>query len=429
MITIWAVPAPAPAQQGSGAPAQAVTRGMDDAEASFRFAAEAAAAGDVVGAIAALERVLQTNPDLANIKLELGLLYLRAGNADLARSYIRQAIAAPDAPEAARLRGRLALGSAAGAAGGFSALGSVFANASVQSNPNGSPGSVSVTGPGGVPIIISGDDLSIPRGTDLSASIGGSVQLRYGLDSQRGNDIVLDVAATQTNYADTTELDATYVNARLGPRFFTGPILAPSGYIRPYASATLLSLGRASYFSAWGGGAEFLARLSLQTSMTGQLNYERRDYHNSRRRPTADEQSGDYFSGGVELARQIRPRLRASAGALFEEVDADRSYWSRTTWGGQLGLIYAFAPSGGAHSWIARLAGTYRRSDYSGPDPLVDPIVKRTEDRGDLQASLSIPMVASLSCDLRIGQTWNRSNLPNYDFDNTAGTVGVSYRF
>lgn len=409
--------------------AQPETRNLDDAEASFRHAAEAAAAGDITGAIAALERVLQTNPDLANVKLELGLLYLRAGNADLARSYLREAINAPDAPETARQRARLALGSAAGGGGGFSATGSVFASVQVQSNPNGSPGSVSITGPGGVPIIVSGDDLSIPRGTDVSFSVGGSFQLRHGLNSQRGNDIVLDVAVAQTSYGDTTELDATYVNGRLGPRFFTGPALAPTGYVRPYVTLTGLSLGHSRYFSAVGGGGEFLARLSLTTSVAGQIGYEHRDYDNSRRRPTADEQSGDYISGVVELAKQAAPRLRTSAAILFEKADANRSYWSRTTLGGQLGAIYSFAPGGGAQSWIARLLGTYRRSDYSAPDPLVNLVAKRNEDRIDLEASLSIPLGEFVSLDLRAGQTWNESNLPNYDFNNTSGTIGVSYRF
>jgi len=401
----------------------------DDAEASFRFAAQAAAAGDVVGAIAALERVLQTNPDLANIKLELGLLYLRAGNADLARSYLREAANAPDAPEAARQRARQALGTAAIASGGFSVAGSLFVGAQVQSNPNGSPGSVSITGPGGVPIIVSGDDLSIPRGTDISGSAGGYLQVRHGLNSQRGNDIVADFSLSRTEYDDTTELNATYAGARIGPRFFLGSANDPKGFVRPIVSATLLTLGGPRYFSAYGGGLEFLLRPALDSSITGQLTYDDRDYHNSRRRPTAEEQSGDYISGVLEYARQATPRLSVNISALFEGVSADRKYWSRATFGGQVGTIYAFASGSNRRSWIGRLNVTYRRSDYVAPDPLVDPLKARNEDRTEIEAALSIPLIRALNLELRASQTWNRSNLPNYDFNNTLGAIGLSYQF
>ncbi|CAH0355563.1 hypothetical protein SPH9361_03625 [Sphingobium sp. CECT 9361] len=399
----------------------------DDAEQSFRYAADAAAAGNIVGAISALERVLQNNPDLDNVKLELGLLYLRAGNVDLAKSYLRQAVNSPNAPGLARERARIALGSANGGLGGFTLSGSLFAGTQVQSNPNGSPGAVSVAGAGGIPIIISGDDLNIPRGTDVSASLGGSLQLRYGLNSQRGNDIVADMALSQTNYNDTTELDATYVNARIGPRFFTGPANAPTGFIRPVVTGTFLALGHARYFGALGGGIEFLFRPSIVTNIAGQISVEKRDFHNSRRRPTAEEQGGTYTSGSLDLTQQLSARMRVTVGGLFEHVDANRSYWSRSTFGGQVGALYAFGA--GAKSVLLRANGSYRRSDYDAADPLVDALKKRDEDRFDLELLLSIPMTQRLSMDLRGSQVWNTSNLPNYDYKNTLGAVGVSYRF
>ncbi len=409
--------------------APAAIDNKDDAEASFRFAAAAAARGDVAGAIAALERVLQTDPDLANVKLELGLLYIRAGNPDLARSYLQFAINAPEAPEEARQRARTALRSASGALGRFGVSGSLFGGVQFQTNPNGSPSAVSVSGPGGIPVLISGDDLSIPRGSDFSASGSGSVELRYGFAGQRGNDLVADLTFAQTNYVDTTELDATYLNARIGPRFFTGTGLAPTGFIKPYLTGTLLALGHARYFGAYGAGVSFLARPTLATSLSGQIAYERRDYNSSRRRPAADEQSGDYWSGVGEFAFPLSARARASTALLFERVEADREYWSRSTWGGQAGLSVAIKPPTGATSWLARLTGTYRRSDYGAADPLVDAFRRRNEDRFEIEAGLSIPLTPTLAVDLRVSQTWNESNLPNYDYRNTLAAAGVSYRF
>lgn len=57
---------------------------LSDPEKSFRFAELAVRVGDINGAINALERILLLNPALDNIRLELGLLYHRVGNAAVA---------------------------------------------------------------------------------------------------------------------------------------------------------------------------------------------------------------------------------------------------------------------------------------------------------------------------------------------------------
>ncbi len=421
------------AQPGAGPEARSADPepeiATDDAEASFRFAAEATARGDVPAAIAALERVLQTNPDLANIKLELGLLYLRAGNPDLARSYLTIAVNSPEAPEEARQRARIALRSASGALGRFGISGSAGAGLAFQTNPNGSPASVSITGPGGIPILISGDDLSIPRGSDLSATANASIEARYGLGGQRGNDLVLDVNVAQTNYLETTELDASYLNARLGPRIFTGPEIAPTGFVKPYVTGTVLALGGARYFSGFGAGIALLARPSLSVTVTGQIAYDRRNYNNSKRRPTAEEQTGDYWSGVAEIGVPLSPRTRLSVTGIYERVEAREEYWSRATYGTQLGFVTAIKPPSGAVSWLGRLTAAYRRSDYGAPDPLIDPVRRRDEDRFEVEAGLSIPLGATSTLDLRASQTWNKSNIANYDYRNTLGSLGFSFRF
>src|SRR4051812_31940339 len=72
---------------------------------SFRFAEAATRIGDYEAAIGALERMLFYNPNLPRVKLELGILYFRLGSYEMARSYFRGALAAPDAP--LEIRGRV----------------------------------------------------------------------------------------------------------------------------------------------------------------------------------------------------------------------------------------------------------------------------------------------------------------------------------
>ena len=68
---------------------------LTNPELSFQFVKVAIEVGDLRGAIAALERILLINPSLANIQLELGVLYLRVGNAELAQDYLSQSDSGP----------------------------------------------------------------------------------------------------------------------------------------------------------------------------------------------------------------------------------------------------------------------------------------------------------------------------------------------
>jgi tetratricopeptide (TPR) repeat protein len=86
-------------------------------EASFEFVQAATAVGDLRGAVAALERMLLINPNLANIQLELGALYLQLGNPLLGRYHITRALQAPDVPGVVRARAERYLALAGAQAG------------------------------------------------------------------------------------------------------------------------------------------------------------------------------------------------------------------------------------------------------------------------------------------------------------------------
>lgn len=418
--------------QSDGQPdLEQLSRNLDDAEVSFRYARGAAAAGDTKGAIAALERVLQINPDLANIKLELGLLYLKIGQADLARSYLEAAVSAPDAPEESRIRARQALRTAQGQLSPLRFSGGLFAGLQYQSNPNGSPDAVSVQPqvPGLPPIIISGDQLDIPTGNDFSLNFAANVEAALGLGGQKGHELVFDTFASQSWYRDTSELDLTFLQGRFGPRLTIGNSLTSSGLVRPYVLGSALLLDDHKYFGSIGGGIDLLFRPSLVTSVAVEGRYEDRKYRNSPLRATASEQSGDYWSGQVTGTWQFEPRTRLSAGLNGQVVSAARPYQSRNAIGGQLGIGHALAPPVGTKAWFATATASYRHTRYDAPDPLVDADTRRRENRFDVTAALSIPLTGALVLEGRLQQTWSNANLPNYDFDNTIGSLGLSLRF
>ena len=70
-----------------------------DLDATLKYADLAVALKDYEAAIPALERVLFFNPDLVEIKLELGVMYYNLKSYDVARSYFNDAKSSPLATE------------------------------------------------------------------------------------------------------------------------------------------------------------------------------------------------------------------------------------------------------------------------------------------------------------------------------------------
>ena len=69
-----------------------------NAQLALKYAALASKAGDLEGAISTLERVAIFAPDLARVKLDLGVLYYRLKSYQLAQVYFEDATHAKHAP-------------------------------------------------------------------------------------------------------------------------------------------------------------------------------------------------------------------------------------------------------------------------------------------------------------------------------------------
>lgn len=401
---------------------------LEDTEYWFGYAREAAERGDLPTAIAALERVLLNNPDLANIRLELGLLYLRAGNAPLARTYLDDAIDAPDAPEAVRTRARQALANADASLQRTTFSGSAQAGIRYQSNPNGSPGEISLVLPGGGPVIVDSSGLSITRDDDFSVYASVSGELAHSLGGQRRTALVASATLATQTFFDLGEIDSIFIGGEVGPRIMLGSTASPDGFIRPFASVSHLDLGSAAYFTAYGGGVDLSLDAGLGTLLTGRVAYIRRDYSNSSFRPRATDQTGDYFSASGNAYFQLSPRTSANLGLFAEVADTNADYWSRTSFGASAGLGHT-VELGPDTRGILRTGAAYRRSDYDAVDPLVSLTQKREEDRFEVFAAMEIPVSRNFSLALRLQQTWNDAPLPNYDYNNTLASLGVRTRF
>ena len=83
---------------------QDMLRQPADLEVLFKFAKLATELGDLEGAISAMERMLLIDPDLPQVRLELGILYYRLKSYDVAVAYLQTALNSSKLPQELRPR-------------------------------------------------------------------------------------------------------------------------------------------------------------------------------------------------------------------------------------------------------------------------------------------------------------------------------------
>jgi len=400
-------------------------------ERSFEFVQVAVKTGDLRGAIAALERILKIQPDLSNIKLELGLLYLRVDSPNLAAGYIRQTLTDPEVPAWIRTRAKVLLAQAEEAASRHFFSGTLYLGGRYDTNANAGPDSrlVKAFDP------ISGttvDALLRPEDTgqsDYSAELVGSLSYAYALDSQVGNQIEADFLTYNRRYDEQDQVNVNTVRLDVGPRFFFGPVYNPDFSLKPFVSGSYLWLDDDGYQHSLGGGLNIrkLFGLNLLSEMT--LEGYDQDYSDTTRQPTAEDRSGPYYAASARVSWHLLPTTVVTMRLNAARRDADKDFEAYDEWGGGLAITQTYkAPFGiTARAWSTSLSATLRKSVYDEPDPTIDPNQERDDTRLDANLSFNIPLGTSVTMVLSGLYTKNDSELPNFDYDNWGGSLGFAW--
>jgi len=404
---------------------------IDDPEASFAFAEAAAHAGDFGAAITALERVLRLRPQADNVRLELGLLYLRVGQPDLARLFLSTALTSPDAPDFVRDRASAAMATAQRATSRLTFRGDAFAGVRSESNPEAAPNSALLVDPfRGQIVRLSGDQLSVEEEADIALVASASGALRVRLDGGPAPEVVLDGEVSASLYDRTESLNALGAGLRVGPRLYPRERLAPATIWRPYLATSGLSLNGDLYFTDWGAGVVADRRLGVGASLSAVVEWRRRNFVASAQRPSAEDQSGDLLGFGLQSTAAIGDRWRISASGVIERADADAAFQTRESLEIVAGVTRFFRVDAATGAPIRLGAtGRVRHTAYDAPDPVVSPLERRIEDRYVLALEAAAPITRRMAVEARAEQTWNRATIANYRFDNAALLVGVSARY
>ena len=424
-----------PVSAQEAAPAETDRSAYDDAfaammadlgnpEKSFAFVVTAVEAGDIRGAIAALERVLLLRPDLANVKMELGLLYRAAGAPETAETYLAEAEASGEVPEeyAERLAQEIAAAQAARAP--HRLTGSLFLGGRYETNANAGPDSRSVR-IGGVPFDLDDDDT---EQADISAIAALSLNHRYDLGRQSGDELLTDLVLYGNRYADETDSNVALIDLTIGPRFYWIDTERPFS-LRPFATGSVLWLADSFYRGQAGGGLS--AEQAWHPRVRGDLSLRGvyQSFSSSSDNQNASDRTGPFFTLDPGLTVELTPstvlRLRGRGQLKYAREDFE----SFVAVGGGAALTqYVPSPFAALPSpWSASLSADYAHFRYDEPRLGFDR--RQRDNRLDLGFSLNVPLAAAWEAVAEVTYTDNNSNVDTEDFDNLAVMLGVTYRF
>ena len=411
----------------------AVLGDVADPAKSFRFVQVATEIGDLRGAAAALERMLLLNPRLANIQLELGIIYLRLGNAELGRYHINEALRAPNVPVAVRARAEQFLAVAAAATRRHFFQGRFSLGLRYDDNANSGTDELTVVvgNPFGPPVETDLVDAGGVSDTSLEAAL--SLSHSYAFAGRPGSFWDTNFTGFTNRYNDLSDLDFLSLRLDTGPLFSFGPSLDTPWQFRPFVTGGKAWLDGEDYIDNWGGGVE-LRKISASRAVTAlrvqYLDQTFEDLPPSAQQPTRvlTDRSGDYTSADLLRSWQ-RGRTQYSAGLVGELADTEVDHRSYDRYGALLGARIFFGQASAKPPWSLSGSVSWRRTEYDGPDPVIFPDDTRRDTRVDVRVGVEVPVTRQAAMTLTAFYTDNDSNLTLYTYDNTGVVGGFYVRF
>jgi hypothetical protein len=131
------------------------------------------------------------------------------------------------------------------------------------------------------------------------------------------------------------------------------------------------------------------------------------------------------------LHYQLRPATRVSGGLLFSRRFSRESFESFYDGGFAVALTQNYLDpfKWTEFDWSSSLSIGFSYSSYDRPDPAVDPNVRRKDPRTNIIFANNMRLTEALTLIVTAQHTINNSNLPNFKYTNTAGSIGLAYRY
>jgi hypothetical protein len=381
---------------------------------------------DYEAAIAALERLLYYNPNLAVVKYELGTLYFKLRVFDMAKRYFHEALASPGLDPATRARIEAYLPDAERQTQQSRFAGFAQTGLRYQSNANFTPSSGLVR--------LGGQDLGLPAVSGQRADTNwfGLVGLSHDYDLNDYYGVTLESRFTGylTQQFRLHDLNVGLVDGSFGARFPVTSALFPGASIKPYVTGGNIWVGGSQYLASGGAGVVFTLPATAQ--LTIEPGFEWRHVDVTISSPTLSEfSSGDWYTGGVLLKFGITETTRLDARGFYRRGEGAADFQDFNQWVGEAALSFLVPPplTSMPRYWTVSPFGRYVQTDFDAPNPFIDPAVKRSDQQWIAGVIFDMPITRWFGVSTTFQYDITKSSLPNYRQHNYSVLTGPTARF
>ena len=398
-----------------------------DLDTTFEYAELAVALGNYEAAVSALERMLLFNPSLPRVRLELGVLYYRMQSFTTARAYFMRALADKNVPADVRERVQTFLDAMDRGERRHTFSGSIFSGIRWQSN--------ALAGPSSKGVLVAGfgstlDDEFVST-SDKNFFFVGNINHVY--DFKTSNNLTLESNAILywAEQEDEKSVELSLFEGTSGPRMDLSVADWLVGSARAYVIWNQVYLQDRRYFWTIGGGGSLSRAFGERVFGEFRFEHRRKRFRDITMRPTVTllDANQNTIVGTLKVAPWANG-LVTLTGVAFDE-NARRPFNSNREVAATIGYSHVIPSPVAIPAGPLAVNVFYSRvwTRYDEPDPTIDPNNKREDDEWRVGATVSLHVAAGVSAVFQIQRNFNDSNIPNFKFNNTAITGGLSWAF
>jgi hypothetical protein len=404
-------------------------------EVTFAYVKVATARGDYEAAIAALERLLYYNRNLAHVKYELGTLYYKLRSFDMAKNYFKEALATPglDPVTKERIEGYLPDTERQTQQSRFSG----FAQTGVryQSNANFAPSNGLVN--------VGGQQLGLPSTNTKRSDSNwfGMVGLShdYDLNDAAGSTFETRFTGYLTEQFVLNDLNVGLIDGSFGWRIPITNNLFPGASVKPYVTGGNIWVGGSQYLSSGGAGITFA--LPVNDRLSFEPGFEWRRVNVTINTPTVNPAvsaaqlnefgTGDWFTGGMSMKYMFVETVKLDARGYYRRGEAAADFQNFDQWVGEAALSFLVPPpfQWMPRHWTLSPFGRYTETDFDAPNPFLDPATRRSDQTWTAGVILDAPITNWFGVKTTFQYDKTTSTLPNFRMDNYSVLSGPTARF
>lgn len=404
-----------------------MARAPTDYDVAFEYYRASLEARDYEAAIGVLDRMLFYNPDLTRAKYELGALYYRLGSYGMASQYFRMALADPNADPATQAGAEALLPNAEKQLEQSRWSGFFQAGFRVQSNASFIPDRTTIR--------LGGQDLFLTppgrRRGDTNFFFLFSLANDYDFQTQRGDLLETRVSGLATKQFTFGQYDIGLVDASFGPRLALDPEALAGVSVKPYVAAGVSFVGGGYYTSSGGGGLTLRVPAGQAVTLDPFVEVRAADFANGFFAPAATSASGTAVISGIAGTATVTDSITVETRGVFTQADSRFRFQTYGQYSGEFAVNLRFDPPFEAipFRWTLSPFGKVSWTDFDGPNPFVDPNVRRRDFEYRAGFVLDMPITANFGLSSSVWRSRLDSNLPNYRVQDTSFLIGPTARF